>query len=95
MSRQTRPADFLPARYVINYDVPSPLTCRHRHTCACHGKAGPSPKSAEKEPSETRRKLETEFLDIAGRIALALHQYPEARAAVDRIVAEYRERHPT
>ncbi len=92
------PADFLPGRYIVNYDVPNPLTCRHKHACACHGEPPPrkaDPKPKEKEYVELKRKLEFEFIDLAGRLSFALRPFPEARAAIDEVIDAFRERHPS
>lgn len=91
------PAELLPGRYIINYGVPNPLTCRHKHACLCHGE--PPAKKADARPNEKayikkKQDLEHEFLGICGRLSLALRSYPEASDALDRLIAEFRERYP-
>ena len=85
----------LPGRYVINRHVISPLTCRHKYHCACHGEPPKPDKSSKKAEEAAKAEMERKLFEIMGILGFALKQFPDARDAVNNALREYELRHPS
>jgi hypothetical protein len=85
----------LPGRYVIHHHVASPLTCRHKYRCPCHGDP-PAPEKVRKKAEEAAAlEANRQLVELSSIIALALKPFPEAQTAINNAIRDHERRKPS